>query len=372
MTMIDEGLLASALREAADKFAITEGAAERILEAARHASAERGPSRTLAFARRPSRGRALLAAAAAVVALGGIALPLLRSEGAGQVHAPFVFGPVTKVQANSGLAQGTTKSAGAPQSQASSSHGLVVTGTGYALGPRNAPNASSALPPRIESSGSITLRVKGASVEGSFSRLGALAASDGGSVTSSQARFATQSSGHFAYGIIVLRVPQGRFGALVSQVQRVGHAVSVTTNSNDVTSQYVDLRARITAEEASRSQYLAIMSRAGSISAVLAVQRQIDVIQSQIEQLQGQLNVLNNQTTYGSLRVHVTTAASGPLVAQHRSGLAKAWHDAVAGFVAGVEWLIRLSGPLAFAIVLLGALFLAAWAVRRALLHRRS
>ncbi|HUX05485.1 MAG TPA: DUF4349 domain-containing protein [Acidimicrobiales bacterium] len=365
--MIEEGLLTSALRDAADVFDVSEGAVERILEVARNAE-DRAPSRAVQFARHPHRGRTLLAAVAVVAALGGIALPLMN-KGTAPLHA---FGGLPPLTGRATSSHGAPKfdastSPNSTQSSASGNEGLAVTGTGFA------PNAAAGtVGPRIESSGSITLRVKGTGVETSFARLSALAAKDGGSVSSSQARFANRSTGHFAYGTIVLRVPQGRFGALVTQVQRVGHATSLTTSSNDVTSQYVDLRARISAQEASRRQYLAIMSRAGSISAVLAVQRQLDTIQSQIEQLQGQLNVLDNQTTYGLLSVHVTTAASVPLVVRHRSGLAKAWHDAVAGFVAGFEWLVRLSGPLVFAVLLLGALLLAAWAVRRALRHRRT
>ena len=87
---------------------------------------------------------------------------------------------------------------------------------------------------------------------------------------------------------------------------------------------------------------------------VLAVQEQIDSIQSQIEQLQGQLQLLTSQTSYSTLTVTVsegTPAPSpGPLP---ESGLVRAWHASIGGFVAGVEGVIRIAGPLLFALLLL-------------------
>jgi hypothetical protein len=40
------------------------------------------------------------------------------------------------------------------------------------------------------------------------------------------------------------------------------------------------------------------------------------------------------------------------------SGLARAWHDSVHGFVAGAEGLIRIAGPALFALLCLAAVLL--------------
>jgi hypothetical protein len=207
---------------------------------------------------------------------------------------------------------------------------------------------------KIESTGSVELTVARGSVQSALSKLSALVAGDGGYVDSSQANVGSLASGNFSYGTIVLQVPQRTFATLVTQVQRVGHTTSVSTTSSDVTAQYVDLSAHITALEASRQQYLLIMTKATSISDILAVQSQLNTLQSQIEQLQGQLNVLNHETTYSSLTVSLTEAGHPSNSPHHRSGLGKAWHDAVSGFVAGFEWLIRISGPTLFAVLMLG------------------
>ena len=88
---------------------------------------------------------------------------------------------------------------------------------------------------------------------------------------------------------------------------------------------------------------------------------------TQIEQLQGQLNLLNGQTTYSTLTVDVTEGAAparpGPVP---ESGVVRAWHDSVGGFVTGVEGVIRFAGPVLFVLLCLGIL----WVGGRALWRR--
>jgi hypothetical protein len=90
---------------------------------------------------------------------------------------------------------------------------------------------------------------------------------------------------------------------------------------------------------------------------VLAVQAQLDNIQQQIEQLQGQLNVLTGETSYSRLTVTVSEGTPPPRPAPlPESGLVRAWHDSLGGFVGDVEGLIRGAGPALFALLCLAAL----------------
>jgi hypothetical protein len=348
VTMIEEGALIDALRGAADQYAISVEATDRILDAARDAEPRRRPLHAPTFIRE-GRGRSLLVAAALVLLVGGISLPLLRSEGGATkygpaLHATKALSPTLGIGFS---ATGVTNSAAQTSGNPSGSVALTATSRS---------TAATGLSPKVESNGSVELTVARGKIESAFSKLTDLASKDGGSVVSSKAHVGTKASGKFSYGTIVLQVPQRTFAALVGQVQGVGHATSVATTSTDVTSQYVDLRARITALDVSRQQYLAIMTRATTIGAILAVQNQLDALQSQIEQLQGQMNVLNHRTTYGTLTVSLTEAGNRSSVPHRSSGIARAWHDAVSGFVTGFEWLIRISGPVLFAVLFLGAL----------------
>jgi hypothetical protein len=115
------------------------------------------------------------------------------------------------------------------------------------------------------------------------------------------------------------------------------------------------------------------MTRTNSIGGILSVQNQLNAIQSQIEQLQAQLNLLNSETTYATLTVTVSEAGHPVIAPAHvRTGVNKAWHDSLHGFAAGFEWLIRIAGPLLFALLVLAALLLLGRWTWRATERRRG
>ncbi len=110
------------------------------------------------------------------------------------------------------------------------------------------------------------------------------------------------------------------------------------------------------------------MTRATSISDILAVQNQLDALQSQIEQLQGELQVLDNETTYGTLAVSIAEPGHRPApTPAPPSGIGVAWHDAVHGFTSAFDGLVRVAGPLLFVVLLLFAVATAGRMAWRAL-----
>jgi hypothetical protein len=355
MTMIDEAELASALRETADSFDVSREAAQRILDQMRadEAAPVAGVTRIV---RQPGRARNVLMSTAALVIALAVGVPLAVHES----------GSPTVVHG-----QAFEKSPNAPAGISSSQ---TLTGTSFAGTPSAKKIAtsspSSVASEKIESTGTVGVKVANGHVQSAFNKLTSVATGDHGYVDSSHAATGSRTHGSFSSGTIVLEVPQASFKLLISQVQQIGHTTSVVTNSNDVTSQYVDLQARIDALKVSLNQYLKIMTQATSISGILAVQNQINQIQSQIEQDQGQLNVLNHETTYSQLTVNVTTPAHHTAPTS-RSGLNKAWHDSVSGFVSGFEWLIRLTGPVLFVLLVLGALYMVATLAWRNIRRRR-
>lgn len=353
MTMIDEGILRDALFRAAAECEVSDLAKAAILGAA--AVDEVTPRRRLVpdVIREPGRPRTLFAVAAVLVLVSAIAVPLFRGEALAPAKLSTtpttVRGEASPVAPNS-LSVGTAL---LPPAEAK-----TLTSTGFAA----------ATTQKIESTGTVNLAVARGRVESTFAKLASLATQLHGLVTSTQAN-SRRTSGSFASGTIVLQVPEPSFARFVAEVERAGRATSVNTSSNNVTGQYVDLQARISALKASLAQYLRIMTKATTIGGILAVQNQIDTIQTEIEQDQGQLKVLANETTYASLTVNVTETRHH--VATTRTGFGKAWHDSIRGFIAGFEWIVRLAGPALFAIIVLGALYEIVKYTRRAIRRRR-
>jgi hypothetical protein len=405
VTMVDEQALAELLQRAAESIGLPDGAPERILSAARAPSpgslepgspsepadsdtADPPRSGIRALVPRNGRTRTLSVAAAVILVAGGIALSAVELRGTpartttsavAATSAPAAGGSGHNASSAVGRAA-VPSTAGSPQTAATGATRNSASGSGStgSSTPSSAPALSSGSvnqSAKIEATGSVDLTIARGKLQSALTTLTAMATADGGFVASTQSQLGAPapgsggkgSSASPSSGTIVLQVPEPTFESMVADVQRVGHPTAVNTSATDVTSHYVDLQAQITAAEASRQQYLTIMTQASSIGDILAVQTQLDTLQSQIQQLQGQLNVLNSQTAYGTLTISLTEAGHHTTVPpiHVQTGLGKAWHDGVGGFVSGVEWLIRIAGTALFVLLALVALaFVARWAWR--------
>ena len=371
--MLEEDVLRSALEDYADSFDVPERAVEEILGAAsaaigaspvRYSSAASFGDGASDARPRARKSRIPLVAAIAALAAIGTSIGLLASF----------------TGSSSNEAASATTVAGMPAARGSTSHkvssslspvnaaGLPGASSGGDIGTPAKPSKTATpkgTPAKVVATGTVNLTVADGTVGSVLSQLATLASSEDGFVASTHAQLSS-AHGMTPSGTIVLRVPEALFSSLVTTVERYGHPTLVTTNSNDVTSQYVNLQAQITALQASEQQYLSIMQRAGTIPDVLQVQNEISNIETQIEQLQGQLNVLDNEITYGTLTVSLTQPpkkkAPPPVKHKHKSsGFTSAVRGGVGGFVSGFEWFIRIAGPTLFALIALAVL----WVVGR-------
>ena len=247
---------------------------------------------------------------------------------------------------------------------------------GYRTGPHHASTTPTTTPPlpsgavgqpaKIQQTGSLALTVGRGRLGATVNQLTALADAYGGFVANSQTQ--TGATGGGVSGSVTLQVPVQSFTTVLTRAKMLGKVSDLTTKATDVTGQYVDLQARITALQDSLQQYLTILTKATTVGDILSVQEQIDGIQSQIEQLQGQLQLLTSQTTYSTLTVTVdehTPSPAPPPRPLPESGLVRAWHASIGGFVTGVEGLVRLAGPVLFALLLVGAVLVGGRALWR-------
>lgn len=377
MTILDEPALRQALCDAAEAVPVPDRVAD-VLAAAR--ALERGGSPTepmrrlwerafhrargpvvegLSSARTRPR-RVMVAAASAIVlagavaamaTLGGSSDSARSSNTSGASPGSSAHGPaVDQIPKRAG--PGATAFGVVPTTLPAAPGATSAPATAHTGGVPSLPTGSVGQSSKVEESGSVDLSVGRGRLDDVVARLGAVAAANGGFVADSQAQSAGSANG--AYGTVTLQVPQGSFASVVAEVQALGTVTSLTTKGTDVTGQYVDLQSRIAALQASRDQYLTIMTKASSISDILAVQNQLDDLQSQIEQLQGQLQVLDNETTYGTLAVSIAEPGHHPTPSPAPpSGIRSAWHDAVSGFTAAFDGLVRVAGPLLFVVFLL-------------------
>lgn len=176
--------------------------------------------------------------------------------------------------------------------------GDVLEETEATTGGGPEPGAPYALPAeqRIIKTGEISIEVE--RVATALGRVRALAFELGGYVGDSQAGTLDQSA------TLTLRIPASRFGdALIALRELDGEVISEATREQDVTTQIVDIEARIANLEASEASYRILLDRAERIDDVLAVQSRLDEVRGQIEQLKAQLENVTGQADLSTLTV---------------------------------------------------------------------
>ena len=357
--MIDERELTELLHAAAEDYAVPAEGAEHILEAA---TATQAPT-----ARPWWRVHRLAIACAVVVIVVGstVAIRQLRHSGGASnvaIHNGVAVGGSASenVGAQSGLAvpapAPSVGVSGAAGGTGAASGGGVAAGSMAAPSARSVPTQSNIQPlpdtAKVVKTGSVQLEVSQEAVGATMSRLAGLASGMGGYVADTK----TTEGSDDPTGSVTLRVPAASFEDLFARVRALGTVRASTTHGQDVTGQYSDIQARLTALNATRSQLLTILQRATAIGDVLAVQDRINDVQTQIDQLQGQQKVLDDKTSMASLSVDVSQHGATSGTPAKPSGIGKAWDDARHGFTTGVEDILAASGTALVVLLALAAL----------------
>lgn len=99
----------------------------------------------------------------------------------------------------------------------------------------------------------------------------------------------------------VLRVPAAKVTQLMNGLAGLGTVTSRSSGSDDVTSQYIDIQARLKVLRAEEEQLVGFLKKATNIKDMLAVQEQLRSVRTQIEQYEGQQRYMDNATSLATV-----------------------------------------------------------------------
>ncbi|MBI3244025.1 MAG: DUF4349 domain-containing protein [Chloroflexi bacterium] len=126
---------------------------------------------------------------------------------------------------------------------------------------------------------------------------------------------------------LTIRVPSDKLNEVLSQIK--GMAVEVkseTISGQDVTSEYTDLRSRLTNLEAAEKQLQSIMAEATKTEDVLAVYNQLVYTREQIEVIKGQMKYYEESAALSAINLDlIPNIATQPIEVGgwHPDGVAK-------------------------------------------------
>ncbi len=187
-----------------------------------------------------------------------------------------------------------------------------------------APEESGSLSERLViKSGTLSLLVK--AVRESVDQMQKLATDLGGFVVDSQVTVVDERQENLR-ATVTIRVPSEKFDEALKALK--DSALKVTneqTSGQDVTEEYTDLQSRLRNLEATETQLLKIMERAGEIKDVLSVQQELTRIREQIETTKGRIKFLEESAKMSRITAYFATEEEElPLIEERWRPLATA------------------------------------------------
>jgi hypothetical protein len=185
-----------------------------------------------------------------------------------------------------------------PAPMAPSMEKATTSTSGYQGG-----EANSTLPDtdrKIIRTGQITLEVT--VIAKAIDEVATIATELGGYVVSSN-KYGTEDR---ASGRVAIRIPATRFNEAFIKLRAIAVKVpNESTNSQDITEEYTDLKARLRNLEATEAQFLALLQQAKTVEEILKVQKELSNVRGEIERVKGRIQYFDRTTEMSLIEVNL-------------------------------------------------------------------
>jgi hypothetical protein len=141
-----------------------------------------------------------------------------------------------------------------------------------------------------------------------------------------------------------LRVPSDQLDATLTEVKTLGRVESESQGGQDVTSQYVDLQARLgNARNTEQRLTDLLRNRTGKLSDVLAVEQELGRVRGEIEQMEAERKSMAKQVSYATLNATITEDYKAELQVVPPSTFTRLSNAAVEGYRGMVDGIVGLA-----------------------------
>lgn len=141
-----------------------------------------------------------------------------------------------------------------------------------------------------------------------------------------------------------LRVPADQLDAMLAEVKALGRVDSESQSGQDVTSQYIDLQARLSNARNTETRLTDLLrDRTGKLSDVLAVERELDRVRGEIEQMEAERENMANQVGFATLNATITEEYKAQLQVVPPSTSTRLGNAAVEGYRSMADGVVSLA-----------------------------
>jgi Domain of unknown function (DUF4349) len=121
----------------------------------------------------------------------------------------------------------------------------------------------------------------------------------------SESESESDDKGEMTFARLVLRVPSDAFNDTVEDLRELSEAGSVQTGQEDVTTQVIDVDARVRAQTKSLERIEALLAEANTFRDVVAIESQLTRRQAELDSLKAQQAYLSDQTSMSTITVYL-------------------------------------------------------------------
>jgi len=219
---------------------------------------------------------------------------------------------------------------------------MVADGAAYASAPEREPGApptdkpaAQAIKPKIIRTGSAILRSN--DLDADIKKIEDKVKTINGYVAASTQDTANELN---KTANLTVKIPAEHFDGFMAFLKASFKKENISTSSEDVTEEYVDVESRLANFRLEEKRLLELLeNRTGKLSDVLEVERELSRVREEIERMTGRLRYLDNRV--GLSTVTITLIQSKEIESVEPSWSARFWHDVKQTFLDGLSILGR-------------------------------
>jgi anti-sigma factor RsiW len=141
----------------------------------------------------------------------------------------------------------------------------------------------------------------------------------------------------------VLRVPADHLEAAIAELKKVGRVESESQAGEEVTSQYVDLQARLTNARNTEQRLTELLrTRTGKLEEVVAVEEKLSEVREQIERMEAEKKALTKRVDFGTLSLSLSEEHQAQMRMVPQSVGTQFRNSAVEGYRSVVDGVINV------------------------------
>ena len=133
---------------------------------------------------------------------------------------------------------------------------------------------------------------------------------------------------------MTIKVPAEKFEGSFQTIIGMGKLINQSSNSNDITSQYRDIEARVTNLKVQEKNLQNIMTRATTVEDTLKVEIELNRVRTEIDIMTGNLKNWDQLVEYSTIYINMTEVKEAELEKVDVPGV---WQNAKDGFVSTIN-----------------------------------